>query len=100
MLLTRTLSDGETKLHLLLPISPCCWLSSALLVENLVFLFFEFLGSSNTICGIAVALTVLFEIPIFHVAPTLLRNYGVGWLLLLANAFFVVRVIGYTLIQQ
>jgi MFS family permease len=69
-------------------------------VENLVFLFFEFLGGSNTICGITVALTVLFEIPIFQIAPTLLRKYGVGWLLLLANVAFVVRIIGYTLIPQ
>jgi hypothetical protein len=69
-------------------------------VENLVFLFFEFLGGSNTICGITVALTVLFEIPIFQIAPLLLRTYGVGWLLLLANVAFVVRIIGYTLIPQ
>jgi hypothetical protein len=69
-------------------------------VENLVFLFFEFLGGSNTICAITVALTVLFEIPIFHLAPSLLRKHGVGWLLLLANIAFLIRIMGYTLIPQ
>jgi hypothetical protein len=38
-------------------------------VESLVFLFFEFLGGSNTMCGMTVALTVAFEIPIFFLAP-------------------------------
>jgi Na+/melibiose symporter-like transporter len=47
-------------------------------VENLVFLFFEFLGGSNTICAITVVLTVIFEIPIFQIAPSLLRKHGVG----------------------
>ena len=69
-------------------------------VENMVFLFFEFLGGSNTICGLTVALTVIFEIPMFQLAPKLLRTQGVGWLLLLANAAYLVRIIGYTLIPQ
>ena len=67
-------------------------------VENMVFLFFEYLGGSNTICGITVALTVMFEVPIFHVAPALLRKYGAGWLLLAANVAFVIRIVGYTII--
>ena len=69
-------------------------------VENMVFLFFEFLGGSNTLCGITVALTVMFEIPIFHIAPSLLRQYGVGVLLIAANLAFVVRILGYTLIPK
>ena len=69
-------------------------------VENLVFLFFEFLGGSNTICAITVALTVVFEIPMFRIAPSLLRNFGVGWMLLLANGAFFIRIVGYTLIPQ
>jgi hypothetical protein len=69
-------------------------------VENMVFLFFEYLGGSNTICGITVALTVMFEVPIFQVAPGLLRKYGAGLLLLAANAAFVIRIIGYTIIPD
>jgi MFS family permease len=69
-------------------------------VENMVFLFFEYLGGSNTICGITVALTVMFEVPIFQVAPKLLRKYGAGLLLLTANVAFVMRIVGYTVIPD
>jgi MFS family permease len=69
-------------------------------VENMVFLFFEYLGGSNTICGITVALTVMFEVPIFQVAPKLLRKYGAGLLLLAANVAFVMRIVGYTVIPD
>jgi uncharacterized membrane protein len=69
-------------------------------VENMVFLLFEFLGGSNTICAITVVLTVLFEIPIFQIAPSLLRNYAVGWMLLLACGTFWIRNVGYTLIPE
>lgn len=69
-------------------------------VESLVFLFFEFLGGSNTMCGITVALTVMFEIPIFHVAPKLLRRFGSGSLLLIAGVSYMVRVIGYSIIPK
>jgi len=69
-------------------------------VENMVFLFLEFLGGSNTVCGITVAVTVVFEIPMFHIAPAMLRKYGVGWLLLLACAAFWIRVMGYTMIPE
>ena len=55
-----------------------CVSAGMAVVESLLFLYFEFLSGSNTLCGLTVALTVLFEIPIFHIAPTLLRPYGVG----------------------
>jgi len=57
-------------------------------VKKMVFLFLEFLGGSNTVCGITVAVTVVFEIPMFHIAPAMLRKHRVGWLLLLACAAF------------
>jgi hypothetical protein len=69
-------------------------------VENLAFLFFEFQGGSNTVCAITVGLTVMFEIPMFHIAPVVLRKYGVGVLLLSANVAVWIRVTGYTLIPQ
>jgi MFS family permease len=69
-------------------------------VENMVFLFFEYLGGSNTICGITVAISVMFEVPIFQVAPNLLRKYGAGLLMLAANVAFVIRIVGYTIIPD
>jgi hypothetical protein len=77
-----------------------CLSSGFAVVENLVFLYFESLGGSNTLNGITVALTVMFEIPIFHLAPTLLKKYGPFVLLQIANAAYVIRVVGYTLIPQ
>jgi MFS-type transporter involved in bile tolerance (Atg22 family) len=71
-----------------------------LVVEKMVFLFFEFLGGSNAVCAITVALPVMFEIPMFQVAPVLLRKYGVRWLLLVANVALLVCIFGYTLIPQ
>ena len=77
-----------------------CLSSGMSVVESLVFLFFEFLGGSNAMCGMTVALTVMFEIPIFHVAPMLLRRLGAGSLLLIAGVSYIVRVIGYTLVPK
>lgn len=74
--------------------------SGTAVVDNLIFLFFEDLGGSNTMCGITVALTVMFEIPIFHVAPMLLQRYGPGRLLQVANFAYVTRVIGYTFVPS
>jgi hypothetical protein len=74
--------------------------SGQAVVDGLVFLFFEGLGSSYAIMGVTVVLTVLFEIPIFHVAPDLLKRYGSGPLLLLAGACYAVRVLGYSLIPN
>jgi hypothetical protein len=69
-------------------------------VENMVFLFFEMLGGSNTICGITVLLTVLLELPMFHFAPQLLERYGPGSLLLAAGGSFIIRIMGYTFIPE
>ena len=76
----------------------CCLSIGTSAVESLIFLFFEFLGGSNTLCGITVALTVMFEIPIFQIAPWLLLRVGAGPLQLVAGLSYVLRVVGYTLI--
>jgi Na+/melibiose symporter-like transporter len=70
------------------------------IVESLVFLYFEYLGSTYTMMGLTVVLTVAFEIPIFHVAPTLLKRFGSGNLLLVASASYIIRVVGYTLVPK
>jgi len=77
-----------------------CISSGQAVVDNMVFLFFEFLGSSYTVMGLTVVLTVAFEIPIFQIAPYLLDKLGAGALLLLACLCYIVRAVGYTLIPQ
>jgi len=68
-------------------------------VESLIFLFFEkSLGGSNTLCGLTVAVTVMFEIPIFQLSPALLKYFGPGNLQQIASIAYITRVIGYTLI--
>jgi predicted MFS family arabinose efflux permease len=77
-----------------------CLSSGFAVVENMVFLFFEFLGGSNTLNGITTALTVMFEVPIFHLAPSLLHTFGPALLLQAANLAYIVRVVGYTVVPQ
>ena len=72
--------------------------SGQAVVDKMVFLFFEFLGSSFTLMSCTVVLTVVFEIPIFHVAPKILEAIGASGMLLLGSFSYVTRVIGYTLI--
>jgi Na+/melibiose symporter-like transporter len=72
--------------------------SGQAVVDKMVFLFFEFLGSSFTLMSLTVLLTVMFEIPIFHVAPAILKKIGSSGMLLLASFSYITRVIGYTLI--
>ena len=69
-------------------------------VEQLIFLFFNYLGSSNTMCGLTVAVTVMFEIPIFEYAPEMLRRFGLGILLQISSLAYIVRVVGYSLIPK
>ncbi len=75
-----------------------CLSSGMAVVESLVFLFFTFLGGSNTMCGMTVALTVLCEIPIFFLAPQLLQRMSCEALLVLAACSYIIRVVGYSLI--
>ncbi|KAL3797719.1 hypothetical protein HJC23_000264 [Cyclotella cryptica] len=70
-------------------------------VENLIFLYFEFLGGSNSLCGLTVAVTVLFELPIFHFAPNILKRMkSPVWMFQLGCLAYVVRVIGYSMIPE
>lgn len=70
------------------------------IVESLIFLFFEELGGSFTIMGLSVVVTVIFEIPVFHWAPSLLEKFGPGRLQQAAAVAYMVRVIGYTLVPE
>lgn len=74
--------------------------SGQAIVDNLIFLFFEALGSSYSLMGFTVVLTVAFEIPIFQVAPCLLRELGPVRLIQIASFSYVFRVLGYSLIPD
>ncbi len=67
-------------------------------VESMIFLYFEFLGGSTIMCGLTVCITVLFELPLFHYSPNVLKLLGSTTMLLLACFAYVVRVIGYSFI--
>ena len=70
-------------------------------VENLIFLYFEFLGGSNTLCGFTVAITVLFELPIFHYASNILRwMKSPIWMFQCGCFAYVIRVIGYSVVPE
>jgi len=69
-------------------------------VENLIFLYFQTIGTSYTICGVSVLVTVLFEVPIFYFAPRLLDRFGPEMLQKIACLAYIVRVVGYTLIPK
>lgn len=69
-------------------------------VDNLAFIFFEILGSSNTMNGLTVVFTVVCEVPCFYLAPYLLKLYGPGKLILFAGLTYVIRVFGYTLVPE
>lgn len=69
-------------------------------VENMVFLFYEFLGTSYTVCGLSVIVTVLFELPIFHLAPKFLEKIGPYKMMQIAITAFIVRVTSYTFVPE
>lgn len=69
-------------------------------VESLIFLYFEFLGGSNIMCGMTVCVTVLFELPLFHYAPSILERLGSATMMQLGCLAYIVRAIGYSFIPQ
>ena len=70
-------------------------------VENLIFLYFEFLGGSYSMCGLTVAVTVMFEFPLFRYAPAILRRLkSPVWMFQAACVAYVVRVLVYSIIPQ
>jgi MFS family permease len=75
-----------------------CLASGQGIADSFSFLFFESLGSSYIVMGWTVVLTVAFEIPVFNIAPKLLQRYGSSKMLVLATAFYIIRVTGYSLI--
>lgn len=67
------------------------------LVESLLFVTLErtMHGSSPIIAGASVLISVLFELPIFRIAPSLIDRYGTKTMLIVANVAWMIRGIGY-----
>jgi MFS_1 like family len=70
------------------------------IVDNLSFLYFEDLGSNYTAMGWMVVLTVVFEIPVFHVGDTMVQRYGTFGLLHAGMVCYIVRVLGYSIVPE
>lgn len=77
-------------------------LSAAMsLVERLLFLFMRHdLHATYFVCGLSVAITVMFEIPLFAITPALLRSLGAPKLLVLGCAAYIVRAYAYTVVPN
>ena len=68
-------------------------------VERLLFLYMvNDLNSSTFLCGLSVGVNVVFELPIFWYASSILNYLGSDGMFLLSMTCFVVRVYGYTLL--
>eukprot|EP01051_Picozoa_sp_SAG22_P014615 SAG22_NODE_1800_length_3543_cov_2.011614_1_plen_368_part_00 len=64
-------------------------------VEGLLFLFLKrYLMASTTLCGVSVAVSVVFEIPIFFYAGVILNWSGLEWVFTLAYFFLACRSLG------
>lgn len=110
----RTETPNEDKFgtkDLFLMMCPTCYGSALIffiftfaiglaVVDNLAFIFFEFLGASEAMNGLTVVFTVIFELPLFYLSPHLLQRYGPGKLLVIAGVAYVIRVFGYTLVPE
>lgn len=77
-----------------------CLSVGTVLVEGLYFLYLDNIGSSHTLLGISVAVTVIFEIPLFFYGDALSNRFSGRSLMLMGMAFYVVRVLYYTLITD
>jgi MFS family permease len=107
----REANDDIGTKDLFLMLCPSCYGSALIffvfifssglaVVDNLAFIYFNWLGSSNSMDGWTVVFTVLLELPLFHLSPTLLKRYGPGKLLLFSGAAYVIRVVGYAIIAE
>ena len=68
-------------------------------VERLLFLYLvNDLYASTLLCGLSVGVNVLFELPIFWYASSILKYLGSDGMFLLSMSCFVIRVYGYTLL--
>eukprot|EP00301_Raphidiophrys_heterophryoidea_P016325 c25888_g1_i1.p1 GENE.c25888_g1_i1~~c25888_g1_i1.p1 ORF type:complete len:461 (-),score=90.13 c25888_g1_i1:39-1421(-) len=75
------------------------WGAGMALLENFLFLFLtKNFHLSNTMCGLAVTVSILPEIPILNFAELFLRRMGPFMMIVVAQLCFVVRVFAYSTI--
>ncbi len=68
-------------------------------VERLLFLYLvNDLDASTLLCGLSVGVNVLFELPIFWYASSILNYLGSDGMFILSMTCFFIRVYGYTLL--
>jgi len=65
------------------------------MVEGMLFLLLQEMEASNLLCGLAVVVTVIFELPIFHYAKYVLEKLGTRNMILLGQIAWVVRAFFY-----
>ena len=72
------------------------------LVESLLFVAMDraMNGSTPIIAGASVLISVLFEIPIFQAAPSLIHKWGTKRMLIVANVAWVIRALGYSIFSS
>lgn len=72
------------------------------LVESLLFVAMDraMNGSTPMIAGASVLVSVLFEIPIFQAAPSLINRWGTKRMLIVANVAWIIRALGYSIFSS
>ena len=69
-------------------------------VEKFIFVYvIDDLGGTQSLCGYSVAVTVVFELPIFHYGERLMRALGHEAMILLSLLSYAVRTFGYSRLQ-
>jgi len=58
------------------------------------------LGGSETLMGLSLTFTVLTEVPFFFFSNKILRWFGEEWLIASAMIAYIVRVLGYSILQH
>lgn len=74
------------------------WMAVAIAaVENLLFVYLiTSIGTSNTLCGFTILITVMFEVPVYFLAPYILKQVSTSSVFLIGALALLVRMIGYS----
>ena len=73
-----------------------CISSGQAVLENLMFLFLKYLGSSYLLLRVLLVVKIVFEVPVFYYGDVLLCNYGHFSILLLGCGAYILRVVLYS----
>jgi Na+/melibiose symporter-like transporter len=74
-------------------------MSKAMLTVQKFAFFKSIFGTSNFICGLSVAFSVIFEIPLLFYSEEMLNRIGPNWLLALSSIIYFFRLYGLTLVS-